>query len=416
MFCAECGTKNDDSAKYCENCGALLVSNEVVSDDIQDTMLPMQNEVINSDIAIPRMHIKFSKWMVAVVLEVIVLAVLAYGVKWIGDKYYSAEYIAKSYFETIMEGDLGEAYEFLEVKESAFISKELFKKTYKPESRGKLGSYSVKEEREDGVSATVTVTYRVLNESEERMKEIVLLKKPDKKFFIFDHWKINPGEDIAADVSICVPQNAAVSLDGVNLGKEYKKSKEDGYDIYQVPEMFCGKHVINATKKDTQPVKKNVVFYSDMGEEENVVWLPQMHLEKKVLQRIAENSQNVFKSIMDAKIKDTNAAFIDNLIVDSEGADFTKRCYENFLTVAGSYLRLKDIQVRAVDIGEDDDYDFNSFISEDSPVEAGVEVNASCIYQDGYGYEEEQEVFAMFYYGHIDGKLSLLAVELESGW
>lgn len=416
MFCAECGTKNDDSAKYCENCGALLVSNEVVSDDIQDTMLPMQNEVINSDIAIPRMHIKFSKWMVAVVLEVIVLAVLAYGVKWIGDKYYSAEYIAKSYFETIMEGDLGEAYEFLEVKESAFISKELFKKTYKPESRGKLGSYSVKEEREDSVSATVTVTYRVLNESEERMKEIVLLKKPDKKFFIFDHWKINPGEDIAADVSICVPQNAAVSLDGVNLGKEYKKSKGDGYDIYQVPEIFCGKHVINATKEDTQPIEKNVVFYSDTGEEENVVWLPQMHLEKKVLQRIAENSQNVFKCIMDAKIKDTNAAFIDNLIVDSEGADFTKRCYENFLTVAGSYLRLKDIQVRAVDIGEDDDYDFNSFISEDSPVEAGVEVDASCIYQDGYGYEEEQEVFAMFYYGHIDGELSLLAVELESDW
>ena len=368
MFCAECGTKNDDSAKYCENCGALLVSNEVVSDDIQDMMLPMQNEVINSGIAMPRMHIKFSKWMVAVVLEVIVLAILAYGVKWIGDKYYSAEYIAKSYFETIMEGDLGEAYEFLEVKESAFISKELFKKTYKPESRGKLGSYSVKEEREDGVSATVTVTYRVLNESEERMKEIVLLKKPDKKFFIFDHWKINPGEDIAA------------------------------------------------TKEDTQPIEKNVVLYSDMGEEENVVWLPQMHLEKKVLQRIAENSQNVFKSIMDAKIKDINAAFIDNLIVDSEGADFTKRCYENFLTVAGSYLRLKDIRVRAVDIGEDDDYDFNSFISEDSPVEAGVEVNASCIYQGGYGYEEEQEVFAMFYYGHLDGKLSLLAVELDSDW
>ncbi len=416
MFCAECGTKNDASARYCENCGALLVSNEIVSDGIQDTMLPIQNEIINSDIAMPGMHIKFSKWMVAVVLEVIVLAVLAYGVKWIGSKYYSAEYIAGNYFEAIMEGELGEAYEFLEVKESDFISKKLFKETYKPESRGKLGSYSVKEERQDGVSATVRVTYRVLNESDERVKEIVLIKKPDKKFFIFDHWKINPGEDIVADVSICAPQNATVSLDGISLGKEYKKLREDGYDIYQIPEVFCGKHVINAAKEDTQPVEKKVVLYSDMEEEENVVWLPQMHLEKKVLQRIAENSKNVFKSIMDAKIKNTNAAFIDNLIVDSEGVDFTKRCYANFLTVAGNYLRLKDIQVRAADIGEEDDYDFNSFISENSSVVAGVEVEASCIYQDGYGYEEEQEIFAMFYYGHTDGKLSLLAVELESDW
>ena len=36
MFCAECGTKNDASARYCENCGALLVSNEIVSDIIHD--------------------------------------------------------------------------------------------------------------------------------------------------------------------------------------------------------------------------------------------------------------------------------------------------------------------------------------------------------------------------------------------
>ncbi len=415
MFCAECGTKNDDSARYCENCGALLVSNEVVSDGIQDSMLPMQDEVISSNAAMPGMHIKFSKWSAAVILEVIVLAVLAYGVKWIGSKYYSAEYIAESYFEVIMEGDLGEAYEFLEVKESDFISKELFKKTYNPEGRGKLGSYSVKEERKDGVSATVKVTYRVLNESEERVKEIVLIKKSDKKFFIFDHWKVNPGEDIVADVSICAPQNAAVSLDGISLGEEYKKSKENGYDIYQISEMFCGKHVINAAKEDTQPVEKNVVFYSNT-EEENVVWLPQMHLEKKVLQRIAENSKSVFKSIMDAKVKDTNASFIDSLVVDSEGAEFTKRRYENFFTAAGSYLRLKDIQVRAIDIGEDSDYDFNSFTSEGSVVEAGVEVDASCIYQAGYGYEEEREISAMFCYGHIDGKLGLLAVELESGW
>ena len=103
------------------------------------------------------------------------------------------------------------------------------------------------------------------------------------------------------------------------------------------------------------------------------------------------------------------------MIADAEGADFTKNYYENFLTVEGSYLRVKDIQVRAMDSSNGDSYyDFNGFSSEDSLTEAGVEVSSNCIYQDAYGYEVVRQVSAMFYYGYLDGKLSLLAVELES--
>lgn len=418
MFCAECGAKNEDSSRYCENCGALLVSNEVGSDTIPSRILSTQSEETGFNISRSDMRMKISRWTVVVVLQVIVLMILAYGIKWIGDNYYSAEYIAEKYFETIMEGDLGEAYEFLEVKESDFISKETFEKAYRPESRGKLGSYSVKEEQRNSASATVRVTYRVLNESGERTKEIVLLKKADKRLFIFDDWKVNPGEDIVSDVSVYAPQNAVVSLDGIDLGKEYKKSKEDGYDIYQIPEVFCGKHVVSATKENAQSVEKNVAFSSVLDEEEaNVVRLPQMYLQKEVLQKISENSKNVFKSIMDAKVKGANAAFIDSVVKDSEGADLTKRYYENFLSVEENYLRIKDILVRAVDnSNEDSYYDFNGFYNEDYPTEAKAEVRANCIYQDAYGYEESQEIFAMFYYGYIDGKLSLLAVELASEW
>lgn len=410
MFCAECGTKNEDSARFCGRCGARLISNEPISGRV----LSMQSESL-PDVVMPNLHNKISKWTIAILLEVIVLVVLAYGVKWIGDKYYSAEYVAGKYFETIMEGDLGKAYEYLEVKESDFISKPLFEKTYEPDSRGRLGSYSVKAESLDDASATVRVTYRVLNESQENTKDIVLLKKAEKKFFIFDNWKVNPGEDITSDIIIRAPQNASVSMDGIRLGAEYKKSAEDGFDIYQISQVFSGKHVLNAAKEGAQPIQQNVEFPCAIDEDGNVVQLPQMHLEKKVLQKVSQNAKSVFKSIMDAKVKETDAGFIDELIADAEGADFTKNYYENFLTVEGSYLRVKDIQVRAMDSSNGDSYyDFNGFSSEDSLTEAGVEVSSNCIYQDAYGYEVVRQVSAMFYYGYLDGKLSLLAVELES--
>lgn len=418
MFCEKCGTKNEETSVYCKNCGALLVKNDGIINNISGDIIPEQNMVQNTDVYMHNISVKMSKWSVIIAVEIIMLAILAYGLKWVGDKFYGPEYVAERYFETIMEGDLKDAYNFLDVKESDFISKELFCETYTSDGRGEMSDFSVKMKKFDAVSATVEVTYRISNEKEERAQEILLLKKDTKKFFIFNDWKVQPQGLIYNDLFVSVPHDAAVTMDGIIIEKELKQDGDGLYDVYLIPEVFFGNHIFKVEMDGAQPVVKNMPISNaiDFGED-NVIQISHLHLQKESLNKITKNSKSVFKSIMDAKVKDSDAGFIDDLVDVTEGADYTKNYYEDFLSSDSDYIRVEDIEIKSKNFDEDD-YGYSDFSSESYQTVAVSEVTCKCNYKNEYSYDESQdEIMAVFYYGYINGKLGLQAVKMTSyGW
>lgn len=425
MFCGKCGAKNIDAAKFCEKCGAPMVSNAPFSVAKQEQKMEI---VANNSTYAPKMEFKLSKRDILIFLELVLIIALAYGGKLIADKYYTPTYVAEQYFETLMEGDLGKAYDFLNVKDSEFLSKDMFVKTYRVKSRGKLGAFYAQEKKRDQISATVEITYRLENGDKDKKKEIVLQKKGTKKFFFFDEWEVSLSDGIVKDIPVYVPSEAEVWLDDIKLDE--KEWTEEFYDAYCIKEAFAGTHTLKVTKPGSQTVVRNIVLDSEGEYDESLLEVEQMYLEEETLQQINNHAQTAFKKIMDTKARNLFPSFIEVLVTDPDGLGYTKDCYRRFLTLGSDYVRVKDIKVVSTDCdiwenssdindyeqyydeGEDEAYILEPFHSKSNLIVAKAELSCTCIYEDSYGYEDEKDIEGTFYYGYVDGALSLLAVKL----
>lgn len=405
MFCRKCGAKNEDTVKFCIQCGAALEGNAG-----SDSLVPSQEKENGTELTSLKKPL-LSKGLIAIVVEAIVLVVLVCGGKYIGDTYYDPVYVAECYFDTLMEGELGEAYDYLDIKESQFLSKEMFKKTYEVEDRGRLGSFTAKEEQRKENAVKVEVTYRLTNETGDKTKQIIMEKR-GKKCLFFDDWKVNIGDSIKREIEITAPSGSKVLLDDVELGEKYKKTSEYGQDGYSVDALFCGRHIIKASRADAQDIVQTEYVYPD-DDSELLIGVKNLKLKKEKLEQISKNAQEVFKKIVDAKSKQQDAGFLNDLIKHKQGAANTKQYYDDFLNWEDTSFQFSQITVTAMDAGNPQCLSDEDIF--DVAIVAEVNVTGKCQYQVdllGNNITLSQHVATKMYYGYIDEELSLVEVKM----
>lgn len=393
MFCEKCGTENEAGARFCEGCGAALTEDGGSSAG--------QGKGGGAQGGLKKALL--SKGTIAIAVEVIVLAALIVGVKFIGDAYYDPVYLAGCYFETLMEGDLGEAYDYLDIQGSEFLSKEMFRKTCDVENRGRLSSFTAKEKKRKENAVMIEVTYRLKNETGDQTKQIIMEKK-DKKFFLFHDWKVNPGSTIKRQVDISAPSGAKVLLDDVELSDKYKKGSEGGTDAYTIDALFCGNHVIKASRQDTQEVVQTE-YINPNDDSEWFIIVNRPKLKKEKLEQISKNAQEVFRKIMEAKSKGQDSGFIDEMISHKKGAENTKKYYGGFLTMNAPHYDVDHIRVGAVD--ESDPQCLSDIDGITDEIIAEVCLSGQCHYESN-NTKITQNVLVVMVYAYVDGKLSLI--------
>ena len=236
MFCAECGKKNKNDSQFCEHCGHKL-ENEQTKKIVKTKPQVSKN-------SIKREMSKKNKIILAIVAVIVAALAIIY---FILNNMTKPSTIAEKFFNATMSYDAEAMYEYLDVVDSEFTTKEVFKKiidSIKDEDdMPTVVNYTVGKPvpSTDKLSTTVTITYVLKNSDKSKTLDVKLVKDKNKKWLMFDNWKVNvSGFDIVKDYEIKVMKGSKVKVEGIEVSSKYldKKKSDESFDVYTMPAMY----------------------------------------------------------------------------------------------------------------------------------------------------------------------------------
>lgn len=227
MFCEECGTKNKQGSAFCEKCG-----HKFEQQSVQREKKPMS---------------KKNKIILGVVIGVVALLTAAY---FIISAMFKPEKVALKYFKAFTSKDADAIYNTLKLEDSKFVSKKILKEAIGNDDEIELENYSVDEVEKDGQITTVVIKYVEKGETKERTKTIRLAKSSEKQWLIFDKWVVDTSDIIAKDVTVSVPKDSTLKINGIKVPGKYEKDTTGNTVYYKIPKMIKGKYTVNAELKN----------------------------------------------------------------------------------------------------------------------------------------------------------------------
>lgn len=397
MFCPECGKENANDNMFCENCGTRL-EEATVSQPVETQQTPpvsggnphlppVQKTTVPATPKKPTP--RNLKILVGEILVIIILLVASYKT---AEQISSPEKVAENYFVSLVKGDLKATYDYLQLPEDEFLTKENFLKmeddildiniaNYQVFQRGNSDYlrdyyddyYGEEQEQGQGITNSVVISYTTGMTSGEDAYIVDLVKTMDKKYLFFDNWVVNPVNNLTRDYGIVVPTGTEVTLDDILLGDKYIEDSYDGYTSYRVPYLFTGEHTIKVSHPVMVEVEEIITTYNESYEQYT---LYDMEIKAEVKQELFDKSieileftfENAFniggfeqiKSLFGASTQD-----IDDLeyrymnfqdrIKDDEGMGLTRIEFTNIEGETYSYSH-EDKLFLEVDLNVDTDY------------------------------------------------------------
>ena len=256
MFCPECGQKNENSARFCENCGTSLPENRKIKKTKTFTFSKLEITKLKQSIT------KKQKITYSIVLAIILCCTSFYMY---GKIITNPKNIAKNYFLAQMQSDSDTLYDYLDIEKSEFTTKELFKKIVKKDQNPiqlinyKIGKPSISK---DGLTATVPISYITKQNNHIQSTSIQLKKTTNKKYVFFNEWKISNTSTITkTGIKLKVVKDSIVKIEGITVDKKYLlKEQSSNFDIYELPSVLTNTYEIKVTLPNQYEMIEEVTF------------------------------------------------------------------------------------------------------------------------------------------------------------
>ena len=328
MFCEECGTKNKQGSAFCEKCG-----HKFEQQSVQREKKPMS---------------KKNKIILGVVIGVVALLTAAY---FIISAMFKPEKVALKYFKAFTSKDADAIYNTLKLEDSKFVSKKILKEAIGNDDEIELENYSVDEVEKDGQITTVVIKYVEKGETKERTKTIRLAKSSEKQWLIFDKWVVDTSDIIAKDVTVSVPKDSTLKINGIKVPGKYEKDTTGNTVYYKIPKMIKGKYTVKAELKNGIELEGEMKvsgnyssFYSSsLGLAESS--------KKEVTKDIKESVDTIYQAVIAKK----DFSEIKDKFAEDYQSDFESLYNDTKRYVMTDYSSLKefklnDIKVKSVSI------------------------------------------------------------------
>lgn len=394
MFCPECGSKNDDNALFCENCGTKLQSGagNVVSSPVKKEREPLSKE--NKVLAIEA----------AVMVVCLILCFVIYG------KTCGPESVAEKYVEAKYTQNWSKVYDVLEVKKSGeFSSKEAFVTAQELNTDAEEQVVEIRSSDERSGSfgrKTIIVRYRDNNSAE---KEEVVVKKHGLG------WKVVTDEYVNKKFAIAVPKGAQVTVDKIDVSGSMKASDEiEEMDTYKFDKVFGARHYVEISGKDIEKTQALVA-----ASEDGPVIVDAGYNEK-IMDRLAEQASGDLQKILEAAA--ANKRFSEVKVFKSIHKNYKEDAISEY-----EYLR-KQLCGSSGSTYELEEYQISNMEAESREVEEGSDkfleikvkgeayLHGTDAYWDGDRYDKVHNGNCSYYlyYGRKDGKWKLSAIDISS--
>lgn len=335
MFCPECGTKNEDGALFCENCGAKMEVEAVQVDATNaQPAQPAQGQApqqVNQPVQ-PKQAVQLSKGtkvaIIGAVIAVIAIVILVNIVK----KSVSPESVATNYFKAVAEADWEEVYSYYDLSEDDFINKNMFSKSVKGRKKINYTNYAIRQStknideaiseaakrennNEDGIYKTINIEYAEKNsDSTNQVYAVKLVKLAKKKMLFFDNWKVIPEETMAKKYQIRTLKGLDVYVDGKKLSDKYlqddkeKSSYEDTIDVYEIEAMFRGNHKLEFKGDFIETFKEDVEVSAGSSDGYSYT---NPKIKETFIDELKKNSEVIVEKLYTSAIDDKKFSEID---------------------------------------------------------------------------------------------------------
>jgi uncharacterized membrane protein YvbJ len=344
MICPVCGEKNTEDALFCQECSAKLDNSQKIIEYPIDTKVkqlrnpqefpkprltlpePTKPRLTLQLPAVKKVH-KRSKMRKIIIGEIILFLLLLLSFYMAAKKMYGPEKTAENHFLRVMNGNWGDVYEDLDITKSAFLSKERFVNSHKNASSMEYNTYRVNKayHKKGSFGTSVTISYRLKGGAKDENYVVTLNKQGDKKYFLFDSWKVEPSAFICKDYKITVPLGVKVVLDGTELNSNYITSKDTAFNTYEIPEIFYGDYKLELTQENMDTINTTISI-TNTG-----YYVKQMNLKQEVQAEVINEAGNAMKAIYDTALSDGNFDQIAGMFSENtEVRTDIKTSYTNF--------------------------------------------------------------------------------------
>ena len=288
MFCPECGSKNEDDALFCENCGTSLKS-------------PQGNGApLSAPVKKERQPLDGKEKLLLIEICVAVLSVILFFV--IYNVQFGAKNVAEKHVEAMLERNYAELYDTIYLKDNDdFMSKEAFvtaKKIQEPEDVEVTDVDVTNVQKRSGGFTSQSIRVRYTTGSDSVKMNLKLKRKGLL-------WKVqmdqgyykDQGLKLIQKYSIAVPKGADVVVDKINVSDSVTPDKKiDGMDTYTLDAVFGSEHYVEISGKDVEKSGQLVTWT------EGDPAIVQTDFNENVVEKLAEQGMEDWKIIMDAMV------------------------------------------------------------------------------------------------------------------
>lgn len=384
MYCPECGAKNEAESLFCGVCGIPLYGK---SDNSPETPVqkPTKGENV-AKMAIPvtkgmpdnegnpiTMNPPIRKGTKIILVEVIILIVLLIGCSSYAKKLFGPEFFANAYFKALSDGDMNTVYRNLDVEESQFLSSDMFQKYADMWEDSDVTNYKVTCQYNSSLKenyVTANIIYRTKDAEDDLSYSIPLEKQKDKKYFLFDSWKVQSNSLIVNEYSIFVPTGATVTVGGIVLEDSYIKQPENemGQTEYCINGIFKGIYDIKVTKAGMEDYSG--LLYVEM--DEDIFSLEDMNYTDETIQTVQKQAGEFVRNCLQALAgKNTFSAIQSFVSIDKETAGNVQDAYDIMLDNRDYIIHMKQLNV----------YDITSVVTD-------IQLDEICLIVD-YTYDQK---------------------------
>ncbi len=328
MFCEKCGTKNEDGAIFCENCGNKLIVEEFAKKE-KFTAPNLNSEGgENRAVTIEKKPMSLKTKIILIVVFVLAVALIGtYNVcKYLADP----KLVVEKYVESIISKDYASIYDSMDFEPNEFTKKEAFVKLMKDsEDNLKISNYTLSEElSEDPLVKTYKISYfeKGMNESRELFVDLIV--QQDKKYLLFDDYKISADGFAVNNYSVTVPKDGVVYINDIEVPEKYLSNEDTSSDkmkTYKIPSIFAGTYQVKVQVPNCEE-KILEDYYIGKDNEINVT---NFYLTPETVSNINTIAKDFMNAFFSAFSTD-NVQEVLPYLTESEKTEFTTFFNENY--------------------------------------------------------------------------------------